>query len=91
MANKLVSKWAFDVSTNPPLFCEHEFHDNGDTIVHTIGGDVRAMVPKGHIGDYLMTPAVSQAITDDEKVAILDNCHDAIVEMLKKAGENPDV
>lgn len=91
MREKLISKWAFDVSTNPPLFCAHEFFDNEKTIVHTIGGEVRAEVPKGHIAEYLTIPAVAQALTTEEQFAIIDKCAEHIAAMLKEAGENPNV
>ncbi|NBW79188.1 MAG: hypothetical protein EBR27_09275 [Betaproteobacteria bacterium] len=74
----LVEKFAFDTSTNPPLYCGQTFSESGRELVHEIGGAVRATVPALAVGDYLEAANVSQALTDDEKRKILETFSDFV-------------
>lgn len=66
----LVEKFAFDTTFRPPIYCVQTFAEDDRNLVHSIDGNVRAVVPALAVADYLKSPNVRQSLTLEEISAI---------------------
>lgn len=59
---RLIEKFAFDTTTRPPVYGVQTFDAHGDTLEHRIEGELRAMVDRSQVLEYIKAPSVAQAL-----------------------------
>lgn len=74
----LVEKFAFDTTQRPPVYCVQTFSESGGNLVHEVDGVTRAAVPGVAVADYLDAANIYQALTNDEKLKVLEAFSDFV-------------